>query len=674
MTKIATTYNNFSRAKLDHDLDGRFDLSLYGTGADVFSNFISNFKGNAIYRAGLLLEQVFEDCAFVEFKFSKEQNYLCLFYELKVKFLTYDVNGNFGFVQNGGGDYELTSPYTLEQAKELKYDQNADVMKMVHPDVAPQDFERTSATTFTFTPSTTTGSLFDDPDVGTVGYPATTLFKDGRLYYGGTSLLPTKLWISEAGDYTQFTIPATILDDSPIQTTIADLTEPIEWLMSNERSVMIGNNKNPAILNGGDVNTPLTASNYSINVTGSEGSDNSQPLRKDGLVFYINNTSRAVYYFRYDILGESFKSDDSNFVSYDITKGNIKKLRYKKDRDDLIYTLREDGKLLSLNFNEAEKVVGWSIQETAGEIKDIAVISDNDGNPKLFCLVLRDDAYYIERLGDFIEFSRNEDFFTNDKAADSEAYNRKLSEELKQAIYLDNSDCFNDLKEIEITYLAGTITAASPVFASGDVGKFIVYKTKTGYEKGRFEITGFTSTTVVDVDVIIEPSQNTYDEWYLTFTELSGLDRFDGKEVSIVADGGYIGDFEVASGAITLNRAVTSVCVGIGYTGVIKTFPLGFAVQGENTQKNQKNIFQFGIRVVDSAGGLVGTSRYRLHEVQDLSQNDLNYLAPQLIDKTKLISYNDKSDVDKSMYIAQDKPLPFKITAVIIDTKYGVTR
>jgi hypothetical protein len=675
MTKIATTYNNFSRAKLDHDLSGRFDLPIYNTGAEEFTNFISNFKGNAIYRAGLELAETFQDCVFVEFEFSQEQSYLCLFYELKVKFLTYDANGNFGFVESSPGvDLEVTSPYTLEQARDIQWAQNADVMKIVHPEVLPKDFTRVSATSFTFANSVTTGAGFDNPSTGTTGYPGSVCFKDGRLFYAAATLKTTTVWASESGDYENFTIPATIVDDSPIQLTIADLTEKVEWLLPSERNVICGNRKNIAVINGGDVNTPLTAANVSVTITGAEGSNSTIPLRKDALVFYLGRNDRNVYYFRYDLLGETFKASDANFVSYDITEGGISKLRYKKDRNDIIYTVRGDGKLLALNFNEEEKIIGWSIQETDGIIQDIATITNNDGDPQLFCLVLRDSVYYVERLADFIEFSRRDAFFTDDEDDDREAYNRMIGEELKLARYLDNLECISNLQDNIITFDGtDTITATSSVFTSGDVGKFIVYQTQTGYEKGRFEITGYTSGTEVEVEALIGPSTNTYQYWYLTFDSLSGLSRFNGKTVSVVADGGYLDDFEVSGGAIDLGTQVTSVCVGLSYTGLIKTFNLGFAIQGVNTQKNIKSVFQAGIRLIDSAGGLIGTTRYRMTPIQELTERDLNYLPPLVVDQTKLITYSDDADINKALYIIQDKPLPMKVADIIIETKYGVS-
>ena len=227
--RISTSYNNFSRAKLDHDLIGRFDLPIYNTGADIFTNFMSNFKGNAIYRTGTELATIFQDCAIYEFKFSQNQSYLLLFYDdsgtVKIKFLTYDSNGDLVFVQNGGSDLTVSTPYTLEHAKQLQLAQNADVMYICHKQYIPKTLTRTSAISFTLANAVFTGAGFDSPSGGTVGYPAACCFYNGRLYYGGATLKTTTIWGSAVGTYTNCTIPATILDDSPLKLTVAQLTE-----------------------------------------------------------------------------------------------------------------------------------------------------------------------------------------------------------------------------------------------------------------------------------------------------------------------------------------------------------------------------------------------------------------------------------------------------------------
>ena len=67
MAKVDTVFNNFARGEIDHDMNGRYDLPIYNTGADKLSNYITNFKGNAIYRSGHETMFKFQDCRLEEF-------------------------------------------------------------------------------------------------------------------------------------------------------------------------------------------------------------------------------------------------------------------------------------------------------------------------------------------------------------------------------------------------------------------------------------------------------------------------------------------------------------------------------------------------------------------------------------------------------------------------------
>ena len=188
---ISTAYNNFSRGQLDHDLSGRFDLPIYSTGSDVFKNFISNFKGNAIYHSGYPLVDTFQDCQFIEFKFNQEQSYLCLFYAGHIKFLSYDISGNLGFVQSGGVDLDVANPYTLAECKELDWAQNSDVMYITHKNHPPMKLTRTSASSFTFAEYTRTADPFTDTSTSSVaiGTGANTFtVTAGRAYKIGQSI------------------------------------------------------------------------------------------------------------------------------------------------------------------------------------------------------------------------------------------------------------------------------------------------------------------------------------------------------------------------------------------------------------------------------------------------------------------------------------------------------
>lgn len=712
MVNVVTTFNNFARGKIDHDMMGRFDLPLYTTSVDLFENFFSNFKGNAIYRTGFQdMIGAFQDCVFQEFKFRNDQNYILLFFENKIRFLTFDAEGNFGFVESAPSvPLEVTTPYTLEEARALRFTQNSDVTVITHQSHPPKDLTRVSANDFTlanhpFTPA--------DPFGGNE-FPKACLFYQARLWFANTPSKPTTFWFSEIGLFDQFTIPTETLPTSAIESSVSAINQPIEWMFGAENSLLMGTANGIVAVNGGGVNTAIEVATVDAKLTSADGSNESIPFGKDGLAFYVGKNNRNVHYFNYDILIESFQARDANFLSYDITKTGLGKIRHKKDRNDLIYAVRGDGALLTLNFNESENIIGWSDHKTSGFIQDIAVITNNEGDPQLFALVIREGIFFIERLSEHIEFSERVNFFTNDEDADDEAYNRKVAQELTECGYLDNSLRFDNLQVGNTITFAeggnsafspafspafgsgfgqGIITASLPIFSTGsayssafspafgtasdaisDVGKHISFKTITGYESGRFEITNVKSSTVVDVNVLQTPTSNTHDDWYLSFDTVSGLTQYIGQTIGIVADGGFLGLFDIVSDTVDLDRPVLSVVVGLPYQGVIKSFTLGFQLQADNTQTTPKVINRVGMRTVASAGGKFGTSLYNLEPVQQLSQNDLNYLPPLPLDGTKYITLADDNDIEKHFYVVQNEPLPFVLVAIMIDANYSLLR
>lgn len=768
--RVVTSYNNFARAKIDHDMGGRFDLPIYGTGADTFKEFISNFKGNAIYRSGWEDMLAFQDCAFVEYKFSQNQNYILVLYNLKMRFLSYDANGVFGWVLNGGATpLEVTTPWTLAQSKEIarqkkSYTQNFDAMILTHSAVEPQKLIRNSANDFTLrgyarkddpfpltwqgskaitgaSQATTanltivghgyavgdrikisgitgmtqlnawTATVLTVPGVDNVtidvdtttftaysangtaekvltgDYPATALFTKGRLKYGGTRLRYTTVFESESGFYYIHTLPASVTAASALQYTIADIAQPIEWMIQGSNSMIVGAADGIVAVNGGGVGEPITAETVDANITPADGCNSAEPLQKDGFIFYVGQNSRNVYFFNYDVLSETFLSQDANVISYDISLGGFSKIRYTKDRNNLVHALRGGGDICTMNFNFKERIIGWHEHSTEGVFEDIAQISDNDGNPQIFALTLRNSVYYIERQAAYVEFKKRGDFFTQPeddsqeakdaaKMLDDDAYNRYVAEQLKGCIYLDNSTVFSDLRDETITYDsgAGTITASGSSFVSGDVGKHIVYKTATGYESGRFEITAYTSATVVEVNVLQAPTANSYASWYLTFDQLTGLSRFNGLTPAVVTDGGFLDDIAVSGGVLDLPDQATHAVVGYKYRGVIESMPMGFQVQGENTQTTMKAISRVGVRAANSVGGKFGTSPYKLEPVQELTPNDLNYIPPLPIDGTKYVDIADDNQLDKRFYLVQDEPGPFVATVLMVDANYAVTR
>lgn len=678
---ISTIFNNFARGRLDHDINSRSDLPAYKNGADVFKNFYSNFKGNAIFRGGFENLLQFEDCAFIRFNFNRTQQYLLVLTDLEMRFLTYDVNGNFGFVESAPSTpLVVATPWSLAEAKELSIEgtaQSGDLMFMVHPSHEPRLLTRVSATSFTLA----TYVRVADPFTGANDYPTCVALFEGAIYYANTNNQRTTFFRSKIGDLFDMTY-GTAADDA-FEYDVADLTDAIVWLRAASNSLIAGSAQGLIPINGGGVNSAITPTNVTAKISDVDGSNDTAPVRKEQLLFYINSEKRNLNYFNYDIIQETFQSKDSNIGAYDITEGGIDKLVYKKDRNNLIWSIREGADLVSLNFNLDERIIGWHEHESVAEFKDIIALNDSNGKVSLMALLEYKTEFYICRLAEEQSFPLRNEFYTGEEneESDDRAYKIAIAEILKEANHLDLSTQVKNLFTSTITYTGdvaegstGTITDSGSNFTAGDVGNKIVYKTKTGREYAVFLITGYTAANEVTVEVETEPTDTTYDQWYRTFNLIGGFTDFIGETVDVVGDGGYLGEFVVdGSGEITLptNKEVSVAWVGFKYEGLIKTFNLGFFVGSVETRATAKAVHRSYITFISSAGGQYGTDLYNMQDIQEYDTESLYDFPPLPMDgQSRPLLLNDNFSKEKFLYMRQEEPLPLQITGVITEVYY----
>jgi hypothetical protein len=159
----------------------------------------------------------------------------------------------------------------------------------------------------------------------------------------------------------------------------------------------------------------------------------------------------------------------------------------------------------------------------------------------------------------------------------------------------------------------------------------------------------------------------------LTTNVLSGLTRFNGQIVSVHANGGYLGDYEVSGGQIILSRQITSAIIGYKYRGVIKSFPMGYVIQQYNTHVTPKRVVAAHARFTMSAGGKFSTDGYVTESFQKINIGQINYAPSFPMDETISLLFDDTHDINKSWYIIQDEPSPLTLNAVIIESDQAVT-
>lgn len=689
--------NNFSSGQIDRDIKSRYDLPLFQNGHEISRNFFHTVKGDVYYRTGFEFLDEIGNSALYEFKFSQEQAYLLIFRIEYIEFWTYNANGELVQVLNNNNEpFTLVHPWGTEVFN-LNMTQNCDVLYINHNDghYAEYQLKRTSANSFTLSKTTYTNSgtasLSSNSETENHGYPCTCAFYENRLNRCSSSKYPTYLYGSKGADYNNITVGTGTNDG--YQFDLAEANSKALWLESGVNSLLVGTAEGILTVNGGSVTQAITPEDISAKLSCRDGVGKVRPVHKDNYVFFVSSNHRLLYMFEYDVLLEQFKATNLSKGNYEITKGGIKKLANKFDRFGLIFALCGK-RLLSICFSNDEAVNSWSEFITDGEFIDICTVTRPDGNYDLFANIKRVingvTRYYLERLTETVEFSRFEDYVSDVpegatatdiqelKTEDKHAFYREIAEELRECNYLDCSMRYSGLHTSTITLNKTTkvLTCSSADFSLNDVGKRIWYKTVTGREYGILDIVEYTDSTHVKVNILLEPTSLSTSKWYLSATHFTGLDHLEGETVSVVGNGGYIGDFVVENGEIDISSANTNkvgtAIIGLKYKGILKSPNLGLLLQSNGTQtySNMKNIYKIGLQMSFSAGGKVGSNLYDLADVQDFNPEGLYDVPPLPMDDYKEIQYEDDYDREKHYFIVQDSPLPLHITAIIPHYKH----
>lgn len=225
------------------------------------------------------------------------------------------------------------------------------------------------------------------------------------------------------------------------------------------------------------------------------------------------------------------------------------------------------------------------------------------------------------------------------------------------------------MQNCTITLTDNNLFCDQSIFKISDVGRRIWYKTITGREYGIFDIVEYIDPQNVTVDIKLEPTSLSTNQWYFSATIFKGLEHLEGETVSVVGNGGYIGDFIVKNGTVDISSAnvnkVGSAVIGLKYKGILKSCNLGMVIQGTQTFTTPKQIYKIDMNFNFSAGGKVGDSLYNLRDIQDFDPKGLFDVPPLPMDRVKTINYDGEFGQDKHYYVVQDLPLPFQLSMIV---------
>jgi len=487
-----------------------------------------------------------------------------------------------------------------------------------------------------------------------------------RGVYAGTVNLPMTLEGSKPGARDNFNVSSIAgPGDAYTFQLDASVVQPIVHLHSMRSGLLIFTEESITKL-GAAKGAAVTARNALAEPEAYNGVGGlAEPISIGLDVVFPQRLGGALSVMAYTVYTSSFHLENLSLLSKHLFGAGkaVTRLEYAEAPGKLLYCLREDGVLLTLTYDRAEKLYGWAHHVTRGRYLDCTALVEN-GEWVLYTLVERkiggNWVKYVERtLGR--DKTLAEDFWCVDAGLD----------------YPHETPAAN-LTPSALSGVGVTFTASASIFTPTDVGK-IMY-----LGNGKAEITGFVSGTQVIGTVLRTlttafpdasglPSPSLAGNWSMVrpTTSVSNLQHLEGETVSILADGNAYTNLTVTGGAVTWNGpAASKVIVGLPYTCRIKTLPI--ASPASILESRRKDFLGLGMQLYKTRGLAVGEDFTHLVELKDQVGADWGD-SIELRSSMTYVPINTGWAEDGSIAIEQSYPLPAAVLSIIYDVESGDT-
>lgn len=207
------------------------------------------------------------------------------------------------------------------------------------------------------------------------GYPSTIAFYQDRLYYGSTKHSPLSIWGSVVGDYDNFYVNETPKDADAVSYSLnsGSINQPKS--MISMRILLAFTSSSEWQISGGASGNAITPSNILAVQQSSHGICDLDPIMIEDRALFVPHLANSVRDIAYDYSLDSYRGDDQTLYNRDLFENHsIISWCKQTSPDNLLWVVRDDGKLLSLTYVYTQKVCSWARHDTDGNYEVAASI------------------------------------------------------------------------------------------------------------------------------------------------------------------------------------------------------------------------------------------------------------------------------------------------------------
>jgi hypothetical protein len=306
------------------------------------------------------------------------------------------------------------------------------------------------------------------------GYPSCVTFYEQRLVFAGTEHQPQTLFFSKSGDYENMddNYHGTVADDDAIIYTIASNQVNAIRFLSATRTLIVGTVGGEFSVSGGGTDDPVTPTNILIKKQSNHGCANIDAIPVGNVTLFLQRAKRKIRELAYNFDVDGYVAPDMTILAEHISESGIKSMSYQQEPNQVIWCVREDGRLIGLTYQREQQVVAWHQHIFGGAFgtgiavcESIATIPTDDKEYQTWVIIKRTINGVTRRYVEYInQFDFDEDDNTDFNFLDSQlAYSGSATTTISGLDHLEGqtvSVLANGSTHPDKTVSGGSITLA----------------------------------------------------------------------------------------------------------------------------------------------------------------------------------------------------------------------
>lgn len=210
------------------------------------------------------------------------------------------------------------------------------------------------------------------------GNPTVPSFFQQRSVFAGSVGNPQQFNMSQPGSYNNFNITNPVQPDDAIQgTLVSGQLNTIKSLISMPSGLVMLSDRQAWLVNGGSAGSAITATQPVANAQAYNGASDVPPIIANYDILYVQAKGSIVRDLSYNFYTNVYTGTDISVLSSHLFYGyTISEWAYCEEPFKLVWSVRNDGKLLALTYLKEQELIGWTHSDTQGLFKSVASVTE----------------------------------------------------------------------------------------------------------------------------------------------------------------------------------------------------------------------------------------------------------------------------------------------------------